>query len=76
MQAAAAATIVVVHAISAASVSVLKVFFQNVAAAMVQKVKAITPPMVLARTCGEVLVALAFRASAFAFLDRLRLRGG
>lgn len=60
--AAAAATMAVVDAISAASASLLKVFFQNVAAAMVQKLKAIAPAMVPAHTLGEVVVAAFWEA--------------
>jgi hypothetical protein len=51
---------VVVAPTSAASASLLKVFFQNVAAAMVQKEKEIAPAMDVAQTFGEVVFAGSF----------------
>jgi hypothetical protein len=61
--AAAAATIAVVDPTSAASASLLKVFFQNVAAATVQKLKAIAPARVPAHSLGETVVAAVWAAA-------------
>ena len=55
--AAVAETIAVVDPTSAARASLLNVFFQNVAAAIVQRLKETAPAIEPAHTFGEIVVA-------------------